>query len=129
MAQIKGIGGIFFRSSDPEKSKQWYREHLHFDTDEFGVMFKGRDHEDPSKETHLQWSVFPDDTKYFEPAKSEFMINYRVDNLEEVVNNLRAKGVEIIGDIQEFSYGKFAHILDGEGRKVELWEPAENPFS
>lgn len=128
MAKIEGIGGIFFRSPDPEKSKSWYKKHLGLDVDEYGVMFQNRDKDDPEKLTHLQWSVFPQDTDYFSPSQGEFMINYRVDDLEGMVHQLKAEGVELIGDIQEYSYGKFAHFLDGDGRKVELWESPQNPF-
>lgn len=91
-------------------------------------MLEGRDAKAPQKKTFPQWIVFQHDTEHFSPGQSEFMINYRVDDLEEMVRKLHAEGVRIIGDIQVYSYGKFAHFIDCDGRKVELWEPADDPF-
>ncbi|MCF7803161.1 MAG: VOC family protein [Candidatus Marinimicrobia bacterium] len=125
---VTGVGGIFFKTSDPEKMKHWYSEHLGFDTDEYGTMFEFRLADEPEKTGYLQWSPFPVDTKYFDPTEKEFMVNYRVNHLEQLVENLQQAGIEIVGEIQEYEYGKFAHIMDPDGNKVELWEPVDEAF-
>ncbi|MBT3252332.1 MAG: VOC family protein [Candidatus Marinimicrobia bacterium] len=126
--KITGIGGIFFKSSNPEKIKNWYADHLGFNTDEYGVMFKFRKDENPQKTAYLQWSPFNNNTEYFKPSEKEFMINYRVENIDGLVENLIEKGVDLIGKVQSFEYGKFAHIMDPEGNKIELWEPIDDSF-
>jgi len=123
--RVTGIGGIFFKTKDPEKMKAWYREHLGLATDEYGSLFEFRTAENPEKSAYLQWSPFPENTEYFEPSKREFMINYRVRNLERLLELLEKEGVKIVGKLQEFEYGKFAHIMDPEGNKIELWEPVD----
>lgn len=125
MAKVTGIGGVFFRSKNPEKTRNWYRDHLGFNTDEYGAMFKARALDNPERFTHLQWSAFPEDTNYFAPDEREFMINYTVDDLEALVSELKSKGVVFTDEIASYSYGKFIHLIDGDGRKVELWEPTE----
>lgn len=127
--KVTGIGGIFFKSKNPQETTKWYADNLGFKTDEYGAGFKGRDFDEPGKETHLQWSVFSDTTKYMEPSQKEFMINYRVENMEELVEELRANGVTICDEIETFDYGKFIHILDNDGNKIELWEPVDSVFT
>ena len=124
MKKVTGIGGIFFKSKDPNKLKTWYKTHLGLNTDEYGTLFEWR-YSDSDKIGQTQWSPFAEDTKYFEPAKREFMINYRVENLEWLVGQLRNEGVTIVDEIESFDYGKFIHILDLEGNKIELWEPKD----
>jgi len=125
MKRVTGIGGIFFKCQDPEKIRKWYARHLGFKTDEYGAMFESRQADAPEKKVYLQWSPFKQDTQYFEPSSKPFMVNYRVENLEKLVAELRKEGVEIVDDIETFEYGKFIHILDPEGNKVELWEPVD----
>ena len=122
MAKIKGIGGIFFRCQNPDQVKEWYREHLGLDTDDYGAGFHWLQTDGKTK-GFTQWSPFPENTKYFDPSRKEFMINYMVENLEELVQELKDKGVEIVDEIAVYEYGKFIHILDNEGNKIELWEP------
>lgn len=126
--RVTGIGGIFFKTADPEKIRNWYSEHLGFDTDKYGTMFEFRQADNPRKKGYLQWSPFPENTDYFDPAEKQFMINYRVNDLEGIVENLRGSDVEILGEIREYEYGKFAHIMDPEGNKIELWEPVDEVF-
>lgn len=126
--KVTGVGGIFFKSNDPKKSREWYTKHLGLKTDDYGSLFEFRTLEDPAKKAHLQWSPFEENTKYFEPSKKEFMINFRVNNLLGLKKDLEEQGVTICDEIQEFEYGKFLHIMDLEGNKIELWEPPENPF-
>jgi predicted enzyme related to lactoylglutathione lyase len=90
---------------------------------EYGTNFEWRQASDSTKKGFTQWSPFSDSTKYFEPSKQDFMINYRVENLVALVKQLEAEGVTIVDKIETYNYGKFVHILDLEGNKVELWEP------
>jgi predicted enzyme related to lactoylglutathione lyase len=123
--KVTGIGGVFFKSKDPQKSKEWYAKHLGIQSDKYGHSFKWRDQNDASKECITQWSPMEEKTDYYEPSSSEFMINYRVENLEALLSELKKSNVQIVGKMQEYDYGKFAWILDLEGRKVELWEPKD----
>jgi predicted enzyme related to lactoylglutathione lyase len=126
MKKVTGIGGIFFKSENPEKIKQWYKKHLGLDTNEYGAGFQWLEADDPTKKGFTQWNPFARDTDYFDPSKKDYMINYRVHNLESLVEELRNQGIEIIGEIQIYPYGKFAHIMDPEGNKIELWEPDDS---
>ena len=121
--RVTGIGGIFFKCKDPKAMKQWYGEHLGLQTDDYGTNFEWRQAANPEKKGFSQWSTMSENTKHMEPSKKDFMINYRVENLEWLVEQLRAEGVTICDEIEAFEYGKFVHILDPEGNKIELWEP------
>ncbi|MBI1285980.1 MAG: VOC family protein [Flavobacteriales bacterium] len=121
--RVTGIGGIFFKSENPAEQRKWYAENLGLATNDYGCTFEFRLLEEKDKKGSLQWSPFAADTKYFEPSKREFMINYRVENMVELVEELKAAGVTICDEIAEYEYGKFVHILDPEGNKIELWEP------
>lgn len=118
-----GIGGIFFKCKDPKKIRGWYAKHLGLNTNEYGAVFEWRQGADTLKKGFTQWSPFGEKTKYFEPSDKDFMINYRVDNLEKLVSELTKEGVTIVDKIEIADYGKFVHILDIEGNKIELWEP------
>jgi predicted enzyme related to lactoylglutathione lyase len=125
MKKVTGIGGIFFKCKDPKKVNEWYKTHLGIETNQYGSNFEWRQSEDPSKKGSTQWSPFSETTKYFEPSTKEFMINYRVDNLEALVEQLKKEGVTIVDKMETYDYGKFIHIIDLEGNKIELWEPIE----
>lgn len=127
MKRVTGLGGVFFKTSDPKKIKEWYGKHLGLPVDEYGASFKWIDPENKgAKEPALTaWSPFKDDTSYFNPSQKQFMFNYRVENLVELLKVLKEEGVEIVGEMQEFSYGKFGWIMDPDGNKIELWEPME----
>ncbi len=124
--RVTGIGGLFFKSKDPKASRDWYKKHLGFNTDEYGSTFWWKDNE--GKDCSTQWSAFPEDTKYYEPSKKDFMFNYRVENLEALLKVLEDEGVTIVGNMETYSYGKFAWILDNEDNKIELWEPIDAAF-
>ena len=126
MKKVTGIGGIFFKCKDPNKVMEWYKTHLGLDTSPYGASFEWRQAEEPAKKGTTQWSPFAETTNYFAPSSSDFMINYRVENLEALVAELKKEGVTIVDDIEASEYGKFVHIIDVEGNKVELWEPNEN---
>lgn len=128
MKKVTGIGGIFFKCKDPNKVKSWYQKHLGLNTDKWGTNFEWRHSDDPAIKGHTQWSPFTADTRYFEPSEKDFMINYRVENLEALVRELKKEGVTILDEIETYEYGKFVHILDLEGNKIELWEPVNEEY-
>jgi len=121
--KVTGIGGIFFFSDNPEKTKEWYRKNLGLETNEYGSSFEFRNVNKPEEINTLQWSPFKKGDEYFSPSKKDFMINYRVQNIEGLVNKLKENGVTILDSIATYDYGKFVHIMDAEGNKIELWEP------
>ena len=127
--RVTGIGGIFFKCKDPDHMKNWYNENLGLVTNEYGSLFEFRSSDNPDQKGYLQWGPFSDKTEYFKPSKKEFMINYRVENLVGLLDDLKEKGVEIVGEIEEYEYGKFAWIVDPEGNKLELWEPIDKVFT
>ena len=118
-----GIGGIFFKCKDPKQMREWYKIHLGLNTNQYGAVFEWRQGADTAKKGFTQWSPFKETTKYFEPSTKDFMINYRVENLESLVDQLKKENVTITDSIQTVEYGKFVHIMDIENNKVELWEP------
>lgn len=122
--RVTGIGGIFFKTKIPEKTNEWYKNHLGLDTSNCGCSFDWQD--ENGKKCSTQWSPFKADTKYFAPSEKEFMINYRVENLEELLKILKEEGVTIVGEMETYDYGKFGWILDPDGNKIELWEPLDN---
>ena len=122
--KVTGIGGIFFFSDDPKETRQWYAQNLGLEINEYSSSsFEFRDIDKPEEIGSLQWCPFKKGSDYFAPSKKEFMINYRVDNLGEMIAQLREGGVEIIRGPESHENGRFAWILDPEGNKVELWEP------
>lgn len=125
MKRVTGIGGIFFKCKDPKKVIEWYQKHLDLDTNPYGATFEWYESSDITKKAQTQWTPFAETTKYFEPSTKGFMINYRVENLEALVEALKKEGVNIIDKIETFDYGKFIHILDPEGNKIQLWEPID----
>ena len=128
MKRVTGIGGIFFKCNDPKKVREWYQTHLGLNTNEYGSVFEWYQGADSTQKGFTQWSPFNNKTTYFEPSTKEFMINYRVENLEALVEELRKEGVTIVDKIETVEYGKFVHILDVEGNKIELWEPNDIEF-
>ncbi len=125
MKRVTGLGGVFFKSKDPAAMKKWYADHLGIESGEHGGGFHWREKENPEKEGFTAWSIFDEKDNYFVPSESRFMLNYRVENLEELLKKLEKEGVQVVGEIESYSYGKFGWILDPEGRKIELWEPGE----
>ena len=129
MKRVTGLGGIFFKTADPKKIKEWYGKHLGLPVDDYGASFKWIDPDNKeAAPAQTAWSPFKDDTTYFAPSKKEFMFNYRVENLVELLKVLKEEGVEIVGEMQEYPYGKFGWIMDPDGNKVELWEPKDDGF-
>jgi predicted enzyme related to lactoylglutathione lyase len=123
--RVTGIGGIFFKCKDPKAIKEWYSAHLGMKTDQYGTNFEWFTGADSTKKGYTQWSAFKETTKYFLPSTKEFMINYRVDDLTAMYKRFKAEGVTITDSIETVDYGKFLHIMDPEGNKIELWEPID----
>ncbi len=122
LKRATGIGGIFFKCKDPKKVREWYQTHLGMNTNQYGAVFEWYQGADSTKKGFSQWSPFSEKTKYFEPSTKEFMINYRVENLETLVEELKKEGVTVTDTLEKYDYGKFVHIMDIEGNKIELWE-------
>lgn len=127
--KVTGIGGIFFFSEDPAKTKEWYSKNLGLEVDQWGSTFEFRNAHRPEEINYLQWSPFKSGSEYFSPSSREFMINYRVQNIEALVQKLKENGVTVLDEIETFDYGKFVHIMDAEGNKLELWEPVDRVFT
>ncbi|MEI6682861.1 MAG: VOC family protein [Bacteroidota bacterium] len=123
MKRVTGIGGIFFKCKNPAGMRDWYQKHLGLNTSQYGAVFEWRQGADSTKKGFTQWSPFSEKTKYFEPSERDFMINYRVENLPALVEALKNESVTVTDTIETADYGKFVHIMDLEGNKVELWEP------
>lgn len=117
MQRVTGIGGIFFKSRNPEKLYRWYEKHLGLKRKVGGAVLLGR------KNRMTVWSLFPTNTAYFKPSRAGFMINYRVSDLDRLLELLRREGVEIDEHREESEYGRFAWLVDPEGNRIELWEP------
>lgn len=123
-----GIGGIFFKCKDPKNMRAWYQKHLGLNTNDYGAVFEWRQGADTSKKGFTQWSPFNEKTTYFAPSVKDFMINYRVENLDALLVQLRKDSVTVVDSIETASYGKFVHIMDIEGNKIELWEPNDSEY-
>lgn len=127
--KVTGIGGIFFFTENPKQSREWYAKHLGLAVNDYGSSIEFRNANTPEEINYLQWSPFKKGDQYFEPSKKDFMINYRVQNIEGLVKKLKAEGVKVLDEIESFDYGKFVHIMDHEGNKIELWEPQDHVFT
>ena len=127
--KVIGVGGIFFKAKKPTRLREWYRKYLSFNLNPYGSSFEFRNAKNPDKIQYFLWSVFKNDTDYFSPSKKDFMINFRVENIEKTVDYLREVGTEIIDEISSYPYGKFVHILDPEDNAIELWKANDDFFS
>ena len=124
--RVTGLGGFFFKTENPNQIKDWYKNHLGIPVDNYGWTFWWKDKE--GKDCCTQWSPFEANTSYFQPSEKQFMMNFRVDNLEALLEVLKEEGVTIVGEMESYDYGKFGWILDPEGNKIELWEPIDKAF-
>lgn len=125
MPRVTGIGGVFFKVEDPERTRQWYEKHLGIPVNEWGGWsFQWRDRDQPERMGRTEWGPFPASTDYFDPSRSEWMLNYRVDDLDGLLKELKAAGIWVAEEVQEYEYGKFGWIMDPDGNKIELWEPS-----
>ncbi|MCA3696263.1 VOC family protein [Aquidulcibacter sp.] len=115
--RVLGLGGVFIKSPDPDRLKAWYRDVLGFALDDYGVNFSLSD-----QDGYQLWSPFKADTDYFAPSTRDVMLNFRVDDLDALLVRILAAGGEMLGDVQEEPYGKFAWLVDPDGTKIELWQ-------
>ena len=122
--KVTGVGGIFFFSENPKATREWYAKNLGIETNDYGATFEFRELQNPNEIGQLQWTPFKQGSTYFAPSKKEFMVNYRVQNMEALVEKLKQNGVTVVDSIATYEYGKFVHIMDADGNKIELWEPA-----
>jgi len=123
MDRVTGLGGFFFKSDNPGELYAWYEKHLGLKKEPHGgVLFPWKDAQNDTPGRTV-WGIFPKDTQYFNPSRSSFMMNFRVDDLDRLLEVLRQEGVEIDERREEYSYGRFAWIMDPEGNRIELWEP------
>jgi len=124
MKRVTGIGGVFIKSRDPVALREWYQRHLGIDVQDWGgVSFRWRSDENPEGVGATVWSVFEASSTYFDPSRAGFMVNYRVENLHELVAVLRAEGCDVDAKVEESEFGKFAWVMDPDGNRLELWEP------
>ena len=126
MKHITGIGGIFFKANDPAKLAAWYQKHLDLELEDFGgVTFRESDASSggPKRQNYTLWSPFPADTDYFAPSEKPFMINFRVADLDALLEKLRQEGVKVDERTEKSEFGYFSWVMDPEGNRIELWEP------
>lgn len=124
MKRVTGIGGIFFKAKDAEALRNWYQQHLGIDVQPWGgAAFSWVDNENIDTAGSTVWSIAHENSEQFSPSQTPFMINYRVENLYDLVSALRGEGCQVLDKIDESDFGKFAWVIDPEGNKVELWEP------
>jgi predicted enzyme related to lactoylglutathione lyase len=125
--KVIGIGGIFFFTDNPKETRDWYSKNLGFVINDWGSSsFESRNKDRPHEINSLQWTPFKKGSKYFSPSKKDFMINYRVQNIEGLIKKFNENEVTIVDSIATYDYGKFIHIMDMEGNKIELWEPVDS---
>lgn len=128
MKRVTGIGGVFFRCKDPQQMKNWYQTHLGLETDQWGTNFEWRQADEPDRKGFTQWSPVAENSTFFGASGAGFMLNYRVENLKWLLTELKREGVTVLDEIETFEYGKFVHILDMEGNKVQLWEANDEEY-
>jgi predicted enzyme related to lactoylglutathione lyase len=124
MKRVTGIGGIFFKAEHADSLRAWYRRHLGIDLEPWGGhAFRWRSEDNPTGSGTTVWSIFRADSKYFEPGHSRFMINYRVENLDELLKVLRSEGCNVDSTTERSEFGAFGWVMDPEGNRIELWQP------
>ncbi len=124
MARVTGIGGVFFKAKDPKALSAWYAKNLGIQLSDYGGASLLWSDEIPAGTGQTAWSIFPEKSSHFGPGSQQFMVNYRVDDMDALLESLAAKGVWIDPKRQDEVYGKFAWIKDCDGNRLELWEPA-----
>ena len=122
MERVTAIGGILFRAQDQERLSAWYRDNLGIGSTDGTTDFIWREHDKPNEVGRTVWSIFPENTDYFGPSRPGFMVNYRVANLERILEQLRRSGITV-EKVEDYDYARFAWITDPEGNRIELWEP------
>jgi catechol 2,3-dioxygenase-like lactoylglutathione lyase family enzyme len=119
MAKVIGFGGIFFKSRDPQALRDWYARHLGIVVDDYGAGFA----EDATRPGLTLWAPSAEDTNYFAPSTREFMLSFRVDDLDALLDKLRTAGVQVDANVHADGNGRFGWIVDPDGTRIELWQP------
>ncbi len=127
--RVTGVGGIFFKAKDPAALKAWYEKNLGMHMVGSGANFEWYQGVDSTKKGFTLWAPFKETTKYFLPSEKQFMINYRVEQLDLLLVKLKAAGITPTDSVERVSYGSFVHLMDPEGNKIELWEPNDVEYS
>jgi catechol 2,3-dioxygenase-like lactoylglutathione lyase family enzyme len=127
--RVTGIGGIFFKAKDPAALRAWYEKNLGMRMVESGTNFEWHQGTDSTKKGFTLWVPFKETTKYFQPSDKQFMINYRVEQLDALLAKLKLAGILPVDSVDRVSYGNFVHLMDPEGNKIELWEPNDLEFA
>lgn len=127
--KVTGLGGLFIKSSDPAELKKWYEENLGLPCDDYGHLFSWLKKDKPDQIGYTQFSVFDQNTEYLKPSTKDYMINFRVDDLEAMIHRLKEEGMEVVGEIENYDYGKFGWVMDPDGNKIELWQPIDEVFT
>lgn len=123
MKKVIGLGGIFFKSKDSVALREWYKTHLGIAAEEWGTQFFPKQLEEANLDAYQVWSPFREDTTYLAPSEQPFMINFIVEDLDALLDQLRIEGIHVLDDPQDTEFGKFGWILDPDGTKIELWQP------
>ncbi|HET6256528.1 MAG TPA: VOC family protein [Puia sp.] len=126
MQKVTGVGGVFFKARDPQALMDWYDQHLGIKFQHGFIQFKWADEQGNKTPGSTTFSISKEDSAQFKPSEKPYMINFRVADLRALLAELREKGVTIIGDMEEYDFGRFGHIMDPEGNKIELWEPVDD---
>ncbi|MEC4591230.1 MULTISPECIES: VOC family protein [Nitrospirillum] len=125
MERVTGIGGVFMKARDVKALSAWYRDALGVPLSPYfaGAKFSWPEGQRPDRPGTTAWSLFPEDSTYFAPSTAPFMINFRVDNLDAMLAQLRAFGAAVDERVEQSEFGRFGWVMDPEGNRVELWEP------
>jgi predicted enzyme related to lactoylglutathione lyase len=124
MKRVTGIGGIFFKAKDPVVLREWYRQHLGINVEEWGgAAFPWTGPDNPDGTGTTAWSIFKESSTYFAPSQAPFMVNYRVEDLHSLLAALRSEGCTVDDKVDESELGKFGWVMDPEGNRIELWQP------
>lgn len=123
--RVIGIGGVFFKTEDAKATREWYAKHLGIESEKWGATFDWLRPDNPAVKTQTAWNPFAKDTTYFAPSEKSFMVNYQVENLNELLIALREEGVTVLAEMEESEFGKFCWIMDLDGNKIELWQPPD----
>ncbi|MDB4918314.1 VOC family protein [Mucilaginibacter sp.] len=127
--RVTGLGGIFFKAKDPAALKAWYSKNLGIRMGEYGSTFEWHQGMDSTKKGFTAWAPFKETTKYFQPSEKQFMINYRVEGLTQLLAQMKAADILPVDSVEKTSYGNFVHLMDPEGNKIELWEPNDVEYA
>lgn len=126
--KVTALGGIFITCDNPEEQNAWYAKHLGMKNHPYGANFVWRRYDAPDEKAYSLLSFFKKDSDYLKPGRASYMINFRVQHIEALVEKLKAEGVTVCDEIESYDYGKFVHILDPEGNKIELWEANDEVY-